>query len=229
MKRVFSLLASASVILLTLFSCSSGKQVSLPEELIGDWYTIKGDVELYSFMKDSTEGIYAGYLHDRLMVSGKWTAENGMIRLILEDGTIFGYDYSIKDDTMIFDNGREIYTKTPPVYILHPEVRILENLRTDLGYDFSQPGESTVNWIDGDQNGFSISVNTTLGSDYLGNITGYIKDSGYAPDSLCVTEICNGYKTDYSDTQIILTICTLQDPDAADDTVTIRISSALKK
>ena len=231
-KGFYNFLLSC-VILLTLFSCTSKKSPSFPSELVGDWYTIRGDVESYSFLTDSSGGIYVGTLHDRPVVNGKWKVQDNKFIITPlnneEEGTPIFYDFKILNDTLILNDGQEVYTKTVPLSVQRPEVKILEDLKSDLGYLFSPPIETEVNWIDGPLKGYSVSVNSTISSDYMNNIANYIIDAGFSRDTLAVTEICTGFWTDYADGKIILTLCSSQDPEATDDKITIIVSSALKK
>jgi hypothetical protein len=219
--------------LLILISCTTKKPSAKTDVFVGVWYTIKGDVEEYSFYQDSTGGNYVGTLHDRPMVNGSWKVENNKLIMTPENGQVdaksFPYAFVLKSDTLYLNGGAEIYTKTVPLYVQHPEVRILVWLKSELGLNFSLPKETEVKWFDETLKGYSVSLDSKLGSNDHSSIVEYISAYGFEPDTLYITEICNGYKTDYANDKILLTICTSQDPEATDGKVNITVSSAYKK
>jgi len=99
--RCFCLAISSFI----LISCTSKKNSVESDQFVGDWYTIKGDVQAYAFYKDSSGGIYTGSLHDRAVVQGSWKIENNKFVLTPEYETgnskpIF-YDFILKSDTLL--------------------------------------------------------------------------------------------------------------------------------
>lgn len=229
MKKTISSHYFFVILLLILISCTSKKASVTDKTLIGDWYTIKGNVEALSFSKDSSGNYFLGTLHDRPLINGTWKIENARLVMIMDNGTTTSYDFRIVADTLTLNGGEEIYTLTPPLYIQHPEVRILESLKADLGLNFSNPLETEVSLFAVPAKGYSITLDSKQSSTDINSIIGYIKDNGFEADTLLITEICNGFRTDYAKDKIYLTICTTDDPEATDGTVYITVSSALIK
>jgi len=217
------------IFFLILISCTSKKASVSDKNLVGDWYTVKGNVEALSFTKDSSGNYFLGTLHDRPLMNGTWKIENNKLVMTMDNGTATFYDYKIIADTLTLNGGEEIYTLTPPLYVRHPEVRILEALKSDLGLNFSQPRETDVSLPAGTSKGYSITLDSKQSSADIQTIIGYITETGFAADSLLITEICTGYQSDYDKDKIFLTICTSQDPEATDGMVYITVSTALKK
>jgi len=218
------------VILLTLSSCIS--RSGLPSELIGDWYAVKGDVEVYSMTIENGEGIYLGTIDDRPMVKGKWKVENGFLVLIPEsEGQVSGlsrYTYRIDNDTLWLNHGQEIFTKTLPLKVKHPETSILENIRSDFRGRFTEPSATEVPWDDGTSySGFSIEMISDTVSVLYSEITTYLQDKGFEPDEKVITEICNGYVKNYGSDTIVVMVCFVTDEDGSP--AGIKISAALNK
>lgn len=226
MERILICLTIAS---LTLFSCSSRSEI--PAELTGDWYTVKGDVEVYSLTTENGKGVYLGTIDDRPMVNGSWKVEKGMLVLSPEsEGFASGsgrYRYRISNDTLWLNDGQEIYTKTPPLKVKHPESSILENIRSDFSGLFSEPAEAEFIWPDGNYSGYAIEMKSDSLSGLFSELIQYIQDKGFEPDEKAVTEVCNGYRKLYGNDTIVATICYVSDEDGSP--VGIKISAALKK
>jgi hypothetical protein len=152
----------------------------------------------------------------------------------MDNGTTTEYNFTLSNDTLTFNDGIEIYTRTEPLEVKYPEVRILVNISSDFpGLKFSAPCPSDLNWgsrVDSTQSsdsfslkGYSISAGTTLSSNIITEISNYLKDYGFEPDTVYITEICNGFRDDNQ----IVTICTSQDPEATNDSINIQITSGL--
>ncbi len=228
-------------VLLTLVLLSACKQnnnqkqsSSEEDSLLGEWYTIKGDVEAYSFLKDDSSYIFTGTQGMRPVVYGNWKIENDRFIIKMDNGTTTEYTYVLKNDTLTLNNGAEIFTRTEPLEIKHPELSILLNIASDFSsLDFSAPGPADIKWayyVDSLQTfkeftiqGFSITGATVLPSDEISDLNTYIRDYGFESDTLLVTEICNGFW----DADHIVTLCTSQDPEAENDSVFINISSGI--
>ena len=222
--------------LLLLYACIQNKsQESISEEdFLGEWYTIKGDVDAYSFLKDESSYIFTGTQGMRPVVYGKWKIENGKFIIIMDNGTTTEYSYELNNDTLVLNNGAEIYTRTEPLEIRHPEAGILADIRSDFSsLKFSQPIPAEIKWgyyIDSIQSykefsvqGFSIRAATVLPSDEISELYNYIRDLGFETDTIFVTEICSGFW----DAEHIVTICTEQPDLAENDSVYINIASGI--
>ena len=233
MKKIIYTLCHLAVFAFILISCTSKKTSSNSDQFVGDWYTIKGDVEVYSFYQDSAGGVYVGTLHDRPVVQGSWKIENNKFVLTPEydagNSKPIIYDFVLKSDTLYFNKGEEIYTTTIPLYVQHPELEIFEKLKWDIGLKFDNPVPADLIWHDGTFTGYSVIIESKLNSGDIGGIFDCLEANGFVSDSLMVTEICNGYKIDYASGQILLKTCSSQDPEATDNTHTITITVAMKK
>lgn len=233
MKKRTCIICFLGLLLLSVVSCTSKKQSVNPPELLGDWYAVKGDVQVYSLSLDSAGGVYAGTLRDRPVVQGSWKADNK--KLILtpeyegEKSNSLSYDFIIKSDTLFLNGEEEVYTKTAPLYISHPEVEIFESLKWDAGLKFDQPVPAVLNWHDGSYQGYSITISSKLNSGDMSGIYDCLGLKGFESDSLMISEICNGYMADLAWGRIILTSCTSQDPEAKDDAISVTVTVAMKK
>ena len=236
MKKSVKILFKIILLTVISLSCRQKSQQTTPveESLLGEWYTIKGDVEAYSFLKDENSYIFTGTQGMRPVIYGKMKIENDKFIIIMDNGTTTEYSYELKNDTLTLNNGAEIYTRTEPLEVKHPEVRILLNIASDFNnLNFSRPEPADIKWgyyIDSTQTynefstrGFSIRAATVLSSNDIPDLNNYIKDFGFESDTIFVTEICNGYW----DSDIIVTLCTSQDPEAENDSVYINISSGI--
>jgi hypothetical protein len=129
MKRsIISFILTAAVIALFFLSCSQKGSSVTEESIVGDWYIIKGDVESISFIKDDTSKTFTSYLHDRPFMFGKWEIKNNKLIRTMDNGTSTSCNLLLVSDTLTLNNGTEIYTRTIPLEVQHPEVRILKNL-----------------------------------------------------------------------------------------------------
>jgi hypothetical protein len=191
-------------------------------------------VEAYSFLKDNRSYIFVGTQGMRPVVYGTWKINKDKFVITMDNGTTTEYKFAVSNDTLTFNEGTEIYTRTVPLEVKYPEVRILIALSGDLGsLKFSTPRPADLNWgywIDSTQSsqsislkGYSISAGSTLTSNAITEISNYLKDYGFEPDTVFVTEICNGFR----DNNQIVTICTSRDPDATNDSIYIQITSGL--
>ena len=228
------IIITSILFIIFLTACSNNQQSVNEESFLGEWYTIKGDVEAYSFLKDENSYIFTGTQGMRPVVYGTWKIEKDKFIIIMDNGTTTEYSYSVVNDTLTLNEGSEIYTRTAPLEVRYPEVRILKNIASDFNsLEFTAPFASDINWgsfIDSTHNykdftlkGFSISAGTTLSSLSISDLSNYIKDLGFESDTLFVTEICNGYW----DHDQIVTLCTSQDPEITNDSVYIHISSGI--
>jgi hypothetical protein len=233
MKKIIYHYCCLAALVLIHISCASKKTSSGSDQFVGDWYTIKGDVEAYSFYLDSARGVYSGSLHDRPVVKGSWKVENNKLVLTPEYETGNSkpiiYEFMLKSDTLYLNNGEEIYTKTVPLYINYPELEILEKIKWDVGLKFDQPVPAKLNWHDGTFEGYSVIIVSKLGSDDMAGIYGCLQSNGFLSDSLMVSEICSGYIAEQTQGQILLTACTAEDPEATDGKFTITLTVAKKK
>jgi hypothetical protein len=234
MKTSVLILLTAIFPALFLSGCKQKKSAFSEESFLGEWYTIKGDVEAYSFLKDSNNYIFVGTQGMRPVVYGTWKINKDKFVITMDNGTTTEYNFTLSNDTLTFNDGIEIYTRTEPLEVKYPEVRILVNISSDFpGLKFSAPCPSDLNWgsrVDSTQSsdsfslkGYSISAGTTLSSNIITEISNYLKDYGFEPDTVYITEICNGFRDDNQ----IVTICTSQDPEATNDSINIQITSGL--
>jgi len=219
---------------LSLLGCNQRKLKLSEESFLGEWYTIKGDLEAYSFLKDENSYIFTGTQGMRPVVYGTWKIDKDKFLIRMDNGTTIAYNFALSNDTLTFNEGAEIYTRTAPLEVKYPEVRILITLSGDFsGMKFSTPIPADLNWgyrVDSTQSsqnfslkGYSISAGTTLSSGAVTEISNYLKDYGFEPDTVYVRETCNGFR----DNNQIVTICTGHDPQATNDSIFIQITSGL--
>jgi hypothetical protein len=219
---------------LILLGCSQKKSGLTEESFLGEWYTIKGDVEGYSFMKDENSYIFSATRNMLPVMYGTWKIKNHTFIIILDNGTATEYTFTFSNDTLILNDGEEIYTRTPPLEVRYPEVSILTALSGDFSkLKFSAPLPAYLNWgflIDSTNEiqefsvmGYSISAVSTLSSGDIMRISDYITDNGYEPDTIFRTDACNGYR----DINQIITLCTKQDPLTATDSISLVVTSGL--
>lgn len=218
-----------------LLSGCKQKPMKLSEEyFLGEWYTVKGDVEAFSFLKDSSSYIFVGTQGMHPVVYGTWKLEKNRFVITMDNGKTTEYNFTVSNDTLIFNGGEEVYTRTTPLEIKYPEIRILINISSDFGkLHFSAPRPTDLNWgfrIDSTVSsqsfslkGYSISAGTTLSSGTIAELSNYIIEYGFEPDTVYVTEVCNGFR----DNNQIVTICKNQDPKATNDSINIQITSGL--
>ncbi len=233
MNPIVRLIVAGIFLVFFLAACKQ-KQQPAEDSLLGEWYTIKGDVEAYSFLKDENSYIFTGMQGMRPVVYGTWKIENDKFVIVMDNGTRTEYSFNLVNDTLSLNDGAEIYTRTEPLEVKHPEVSILNNISSDFSdLDFSPPQPAEIKWgfyADSSQaykdfsvQGYSISAATTLSSSVISDLSSYIRDMGFESDTVYVTEICNGYW----DADNVITLCTSQDPEAENDSVYVHISSAI--
>ena len=219
---------------LILSGCSQKKSGMAEETLLGEWYAIKGDVEAYSFLKDEDSYIFSATRGMHPVVFGTWKIKKERFIIIMDNGTATEYTYTISNDTLTLNDGEEIYTRTAPLEIKYPEVRILTELSADFSnLKFSAPQPTYLSWgypVDSTRTiqefslwGYAISAISTLSSGDITRISDYIIDYGFEPDTIFETEICNGYW----DINQIITLCTHQDPETAKDSINFMVTSGL--
>jgi hypothetical protein len=231
-----SFLAYLIILLLPIYfyGCKHEKTNQSFDAFLGEWYTIKGDVEAYSFLKDDSSYIFVGTQGMRPVVYGTWKINKDKFIITMDNGTTTEYSFTHFNDTLNFNNGEEIYTRTTPLDVKYPEIKILTALSSDMGdLTFSGPQNADLKWgylIDSTQkmqefsiHGFSIIAESTLSSGKLKEISDYLKDYGFESDTLFMTEICDGYW----DNNQVVTICTQRDNEADNDSIDIIIASGL--
>ena len=237
MKKYILVLSALLIIILSLTACrqnkTSSNQAVNEDAFLGEWYTVRGDVEAYSFLRDNGSFIFTGTQGMRPVIYGTWKIDEDKFVITMDNGTTTAYSFELMNDTLYFNKGLEIYTRTVPLEVQFPETRILKNLISDLGLKFSEPKLSDLTWgtwTDSTQSandftlkGYSISLGSTLSSDDLKLISGYLTDCGFERDTMLMTEICNGY---WNDNQIV-TVCTSQDPEALNDSIYIHVTSGI--
>ncbi len=233
MKKIIFFATLTLSLILFMTACKQKEPAFNEEIFIGDWYTIKGDVEGYSFLRDDSSFIFTGFMGMRPVIYGSWKIEKDKFVITMDNGTTTAYSFRLLNDTLVFNEGQEIYTRTVPLEVQFPETRILISLISDLGLNFSEPRPVDISWgtwIDSTQTsqdfiikGYSISVGSTLSSDDMKDISGHLEVYGFEIDTIYVTEICNGY---WKDNQLV-TVCTSQYPDAVNDSVYIHVASGL--
>ena len=68
-------------------------------------------------------------------------------------------------------------------------------------------------------------MESNLGAYDIENLSGYLAEHGFTKDTIYVTEICSGFW----DGDQVVTLCTSQDPEATNDSISIVVSSAFIK
>ena len=218
---------------LCLSGCGNNKP-ALEDSLLGDWYTIKGDVETYSFLRDDKSYIFVGTVGMRPVVYGSWKIDKGSLIITMDNGTTTEYLFNLLNDTLTLNEGAEIYTRTAPLEVKYPQVKILVDISSDFSdLKFSDPQPADLNWgqwIDSTQSpsefsikGYSISAKSTLESGAIKNISDFIKDYGYESDTVFMSDICDGYW----DNNQVVTLCAITDDNNVNDSISIIITSGL--
>ena len=234
MKIYRATLFTLAFFVLFLSGCGKKKSASAEESFLGDWYTIKGDVDAYSFLKDEKSYIFVGTVGMRPVIYGTWKIDNEKFVITMDNGTATEYTYNLSNDTLTLNEGAEIYTRTAPLEVKYPEVQILIDLSSYFNdLNFSSPQTDDLSWgywIDSTMSaqeftlkGYSISAASTLSSGAVKNISEYLKDYGFESDTLFVTEICNGYW----DNNQIVTVCAIMDEASINDSISVKITSGL--
>jgi hypothetical protein len=219
---------------LVLSSCVQKESEITEESFFGEWYTLKGDLDAYSFLKDENSYIFVGIQGLNPIVIGTWKIENERFIITIDNGNSTEYSFNLSNDTLIFNNGTEIYTRTLPLHVKYPEVKILLALAVDLdNLRFSEPQPADLSWgylVDSTKTirefllkGYSVSAGSTLSSDDIQGISDFIIDYGFEPDTTFVTEIGKGF---WESNQII-TVCISKDNEVGNDSINIIVTSGL--
>jgi hypothetical protein len=235
MKKLIHSSLQALVIFLLITGCGLKKPAQIEESFLGKWHAVKGNVEAYSFLKDNNSFIFTGTQAMDPVVYGTWKVDKDKFTITLDNGISTTYIYSLSDDTLVFNNGQEIYTRTTPLDMQFPEVRILKDLASDLAMDFSKPQQAEINWNVRDDSanlsgnflvkGFSVALRTTQSSGDILKITGYLSDSGFEPDSVNATESYSGFR---DDKQLII-VSSYRLAENKNDSILVKISSGIIK
>ncbi|MCX6262324.1 MAG: hypothetical protein NTY95_16085 [Bacteroidia bacterium] len=90
---------------LFLSGCKQKKSAFSEESFLGEWYTIKGDVEAYSFLKDSNSYIFVGTQGMRPVVYGTWKINKDKFVITMDNGTTTAYNFALSNDTLTFNEG----------------------------------------------------------------------------------------------------------------------------
>ncbi len=234
MKVAILIISGVVLMAFILFGCGEKKNRISEESFLGEWYTIKGDVESYNFLKDEKSYIFVGTLGMRPVVYGTWKVDKDVFLITLDNGTTTEYTYSLSNDTLTFNDGLEIYTRTEPLEVKYPEVLILKIISSNFSsLDFSAPRPAYLDWgywNDSTQsveeftlNGYSIAAEIKISSGFAKEISDYIKDCGFEADTAFMSEICEGYW----DINQIVTLCQTKHEVSSNDSITIRVSSGL--
>ena len=219
---------------LALSSCVQKESEITEESFFGEWYTLKGDLDAYSFLKDENSYIFVGIQGLNPIVIGTWKIENEKFIITIDNGNSIEYSFSLSNDTLIFNNGKEIYTRTLPLHVKYPEVKILQALAEDFGnLKFSEPVPADLSWgylLDSTKticefllNGYSVSAGSSMSSGDFQTISDFIIDYGFEPDTTFVTELCQGF---WENNQII-TVCINKDHEVGNDSINIVVTSGL--
>lgn len=202
-----ALILSAAIIS-TVFTCCKQQDGNLPvDAFIGEWYTVKGDLDGYTFLKDSNNYIFVGTRNMHPVVFGTWKKVNDKFVLTIDKGRSTSYRFALNNDTLIFNDGEQIYTRTEPLEMRFPEVKILVTLAGDFGkLKFSPPRQADLDWASFTdkagilQNpsiiGYSISSDIESSSMILSDIYTSLGDYGFEPDTAYIKADCKVYKDD---------------------------------
>jgi hypothetical protein len=227
-----SLILSAAI-LSTVFNCCKHQSESFSADaFIGEWYTVKGDLDEYSFLKDSNNYIFVGTRNISPVVFGTWKIFNNKFVISIDNGSSSSYRFTLRNDTLTFNEGEQIYTRTEPLEVKFPEVKILLTLAGDFGnLKFSTPRQADLNWAsfsDKDGNlknpsliGYLISSDINASPEILAEIYNSLEDYGYEPDTSFIKENCKVY---HDDNQYII-VCAAQSGAPKNNSVTIQITS----
>jgi hypothetical protein len=194
----------SAIVLVFILSACSQKKPSISEDLLaGDWYAIKGDVESYNFMKDDTSKTFTSYLHSSPFMYGTWKIKGQTLTITAEDGTTNEYGLTVRPDTLLFNDGEQIYTKTIPLEVMHPEIAIMNEISSELkiplvstpqSVDFSwqKPAiDSTMSDLEINLKGFETGLNCTNKSEDRIRVADYLQNNGFVLDTAyrAITEI----------------------------------------
>jgi hypothetical protein len=231
MKPFFRTLFGMVFLVLSASGCEQNRHKLTEESFLGKWYTIKGDVDSYSFLKDDSSYIFVGILGMHPVAYGTWKIKKDKFIITMDNGIPIPYSFKLSDDTLIFNEGKEIYTRTTPVEVKNPEVKILTTLAGDLStmmFSAPIPDELTGKYRTDESGssqsfsikGYSITTVTSRSSGAFLEITDFLKEYGFDQDTLFSKEDCYCFR---DNTQIV-TICV---PQSVNDSVYIQITSGL--
>jgi hypothetical protein len=203
MKNQSEILVKMILITFLITACAQKKPSISEDYLLGDWYVVKGDAESYSFVKDDSIHTFTSYLHSRPFMYGTWKVEKQQLIIASDDGTIMKYEMTIKPDTLIFNNGEQIFTKTIPQDVLHPEIVILNELSSELNISFvaaPEPADflwltpsvdSTMEALEINLKGYETGLKCSNKSEDRTRIADYLLENGFELDTnyRAVTEI----------------------------------------
>jgi hypothetical protein len=227
-----ALILSAAVIS-TVFTCCKQQGVTFsPDVFIGEWYTVKGDLDAYSFLKDSNNYIFVGTRNMHPVLFGTWKTVNDNFILSIDNGRSTSFRFTLNNDTLIFNNGEQIFTRTEPLEVRFPEVKILITLAGDFGnLKFSSPRQADLNWASYTGNtgilqnpsviGYSISSEIESSSEDLSEIYTSLENYGFEPDTAFMKKECKVYHDD----NLVIIVCTIHNSVPKSNSATIQISS----
>jgi hypothetical protein len=230
--KPISLILSETVILIVLTCCKQQGE-SLPSDaFIGEWYTVKGDLDTYSFLKDSNNFIYVGTRNMHPVVFGTWKTVNDSFIMNTDNGSSSSYRYTLINDTLIFNSGEQVYTRTEPLEVRFPEVKILETLADDFAIlKFSAPSKAELNWASSadkagnSQNtsliGYTISSGIEASDQVLSEIYTSLEEYGFEPDTTFVMNDCKFY----SDGNQVINVSSIRTAVSKNNSATIKITS----
>jgi hypothetical protein len=227
-----SLILSAAIISTVLNCCKHQSESCSAEAFLGEWYTVKGDNVTYSFLRDSNNYLFVGTRNMRPVVFGTWKIFNNKFVISTDNGSSSSYRFKLKNDTLVFNEGEKIYTRTEPLEVKFPEVKILITLAGDFGnLKFSTPRQADLNWASfynksGNLDnpsliGYLISSDTEVSPEILAEIYYSLEDYGFEPDTSFIKENCKVY---HDDNQYII-VCVTQSGDSKNNPGTIQITS----
>ncbi len=95
-----SFLAYLTILLLPVYfyGCKHEKTNQSFDAFLGEWYTIKGDVEAYSFLKDDSSYIFVGTQGMRPVVYGTWKINKDKFIITMDNGTSTEYSFTHFND-----------------------------------------------------------------------------------------------------------------------------------
>jgi hypothetical protein len=226
-------LISSAAIISTVLTCCKQQAGTLPvDAFIGEWYTVKGDLDAYSFLKDSNIYIFVGTRNMHPVVFGTWKTVNDKFVLTIDKGSSTSYRYTLNNDTLIFNNREQIYTRTEPLEVQFPEVKILVTLSGDFSnLRFSLPRQADLNWAAFTDEagilknpsliGYSITSGIEVSPTILSEIYTSLGDYGFEPDTAFNKPNCKGYS---DDNQIII-VSTARNAESKNNSSNVQITS----
>jgi len=230
--KTTSMILSAAIISTVLNCCKHQSEPYSADAFIGEWYAVKGDNDAYSFLRDSNNYIFVGTRNMAPVVFGTWKIFKDKFVITTDNGSSLSYRFKFSNDTLIFNEGEQIYTRTEPLEVKFPEVKILVTLAGDFGnLKFSTPRQADLNWAsyyDKSGNlenpsiiGYLISSDIEISPEILAEVYNSIEDYGFEPDKNFLKENCKVY---HDGNQYII-VCTTQRGTTKNNSVTIQITS----